>query len=80
MQIQCKSGRRWKMLASCIVVASLGSIAGYSQDTAVLYEGARLIVGDAALRLRAAHSSSRMDTLPPLARRDRSRRPPELLV
>ena len=48
MQIQCERRRRRKMLASCIVVASLGSIAGYSQGNAVLYEGARLIVGDAS--------------------------------
>src|SRR6202165_1384406 len=48
MQIQCERRRRWKMLASCIVVASLGSIAGYSQGNAVLYEGPRLIIGDAS--------------------------------
>jgi imidazolonepropionase-like amidohydrolase len=35
---------RWKMLASCIFAASLGSIPGYSQ----IYEGARLIIGDAS--------------------------------
>jgi imidazolonepropionase-like amidohydrolase len=37
-----------KMLASCIVAASLGSITAYSQASAVLYEGARLIIGDAS--------------------------------
>ena len=36
----------WKMLASCVVAASLGSISGYSR--AVVYEGARLIIGDAS--------------------------------
>jgi len=46
MQIQSKRRRRRQMLASCIVVASLGSIAGYPQSSAVLYEGARLIIGD----------------------------------
>src|ERR1700680_3788254 len=48
MQIQCEPKRRWKMLAGCIAIASLGSIAGYSQGNAVFYEGARLIVGDAS--------------------------------
>jgi len=48
MQIHHQGRCRWKMLASCIVTASLGSIAGYSQANAVLYEGARLIIGDAS--------------------------------
>src|SRR6202521_1428987 len=48
MQIQCEPRRRWKMLAGCIAIASLGSIVGYSQGNAVLYEGARLIIGDAS--------------------------------
>jgi len=48
MPINPKSRRRWKILASCIVAASLGSITGYSQANAVLYEGARLIIGDAS--------------------------------
>lgn len=38
----------WNKLASGIVVALLGSIAGYSQSNAVIYEGARLIIGDAS--------------------------------
>jgi imidazolonepropionase-like amidohydrolase len=48
MQIQHKNRCRWKMLASCIAAASLGSITGYSQANSVLYEGARLIIGDAS--------------------------------
>jgi imidazolonepropionase-like amidohydrolase len=46
MQIQREGGCRWKMLATLFVVASLGSIAGYSQSSDVIYEGARLIIGD----------------------------------
>ena len=51
MQIQRKglylSGTRLrKALAACVAVASLGSIAGYSQSNDVIYEGARLIIGD----------------------------------
>src|ERR1700731_4108436 len=48
MQIQTQDRRRWKILASWIFVASFGSIAGYSQSNAVLYEGARVIIGDAS--------------------------------
>jgi imidazolonepropionase-like amidohydrolase len=36
-----------RLLASCIVFVSLGSTAGYSQTNDVIYEGARLIIGDA---------------------------------
>src|ERR1700728_41031 len=48
MQIQRKARRRWQMLAASMVVASLGSTAAYSQPNDVIYEGARLIVGDAS--------------------------------
>jgi imidazolonepropionase-like amidohydrolase len=37
-----------KMLACWFAAASLGSITAYSQANAVLYEGARLIIGDAS--------------------------------
>jgi imidazolonepropionase-like amidohydrolase len=37
---------RWKLLI-CAVAASLGSIAGYAQPNNVIYESARLIIGDA---------------------------------
>jgi len=33
---------------TCVAVALLGSIAGYSQTNGVIYEGARLIIGDAS--------------------------------
>lgn len=39
--------RPFKILASCMVLAWLGPVVAYSQ-TAVLYEGARLIIGDAS--------------------------------
>ena len=48
MQDQGNGGCGWKMLASCILVASLGSIPVCSQSNAILYEGARLIIGDAS--------------------------------
>jgi imidazolonepropionase-like amidohydrolase len=48
VHIQRKSRCRWKMLASCIVGACIVSIPGYSQANDVIYEGARLIVGDAS--------------------------------
>jgi imidazolonepropionase-like amidohydrolase len=48
MQIPHKARRRWQMLAASMVVASLGSPAAYSQPNDVIYEGARLIVGDAS--------------------------------
>ena len=38
----------WRLLASCIAIAMLGSTAAESQPQAVIYEGARLIVGDAS--------------------------------
>jgi imidazolonepropionase-like amidohydrolase len=38
----------WRLLASCIAIAVLGSTAAESQTKAVIYEGARLIVGDAS--------------------------------
>jgi len=44
VQIQRKS----RILASCVAVASLGSIAGYSQTPDAIYEGARLIIGDSS--------------------------------
>jgi len=46
--MQDNGARRWKVLASCVVAASLASIPGYSQSRTVLYEGARLIIGDAS--------------------------------
>src|SRR5579864_9279414 len=48
MPIQHKGRCRWKILAGCIAAASLASTTGYSQANAVLYEGARLIIGDAS--------------------------------
>jgi imidazolonepropionase-like amidohydrolase len=43
---------RWKELAACIVVGSMASIAVYTQSrgvsTTVLYEGARLVIGNAS--------------------------------
>ncbi len=36
------------MLAASMAAASLGLIPAYSQSSAVLYEGARLIIGDAS--------------------------------
>ena len=49
MQIQRKGRRPWKMLRCSILVASfIGSVAGYSQANDVMYEGARLIIGDAS--------------------------------
>lgn len=37
-----------KIRLSCIAVALLGSLAGYSQTNDVIYDGARLIIGDAS--------------------------------
>ena len=48
MQTRQKGRCPWNMLASWTAVALLGSIAGYSQSGDVIYEGARLIVGDAS--------------------------------
>jgi hypothetical protein len=48
MQIQRKARRRWQMLAASVVVASLGSTAAHSQANDVIYEGPRLIIGDAS--------------------------------
>jgi len=48
MQIRPMRRFPWKKLASGAVVALLGSIASYSQSNAVIYEGARLIIGDAS--------------------------------
>jgi imidazolonepropionase-like amidohydrolase len=42
--------RSLKMLAGCIVAAAIGTTAAYSQS-AVIYEGARLIIGDASAPL-----------------------------
>ena len=53
MEIKCTPGRRWRMLVGCIVAASLGSIPCYSQTNAVLYEGARLIIGDASVPIES---------------------------
>jgi imidazolonepropionase-like amidohydrolase len=39
---------QWKSMARIILVTSLGSATGYSQTNDVVYEGARLIVGDAS--------------------------------
>jgi imidazolonepropionase-like amidohydrolase len=38
----------WRLLASCIAIMALGSTAAQSQPNAVIYEGARLIIGDAS--------------------------------
>ena len=50
--------RRLKILACCAVVASVGSLAAHSQSRGasgtVLYEGARLIIGDGPLVLDGA--------------------------
>jgi imidazolonepropionase-like amidohydrolase len=40
--------RPWKKLASAMLLAWLGSIPAYSQSNAVVFESARLIVGDAS--------------------------------
>lgn len=51
MKINFKSSLRMRevrLLAGCIVVASVASTMAYSQSNAVLYEGARLIIGDAS--------------------------------
>lgn len=48
MRIQWKGRRRWSLLAGCIAVALFGPVADHAQPNAVLYEGARLIVGDAS--------------------------------
>jgi len=39
---------QWKLTARIILVTSLGLTTGYSQTSDVVYEGARLIVGDAS--------------------------------
>jgi imidazolonepropionase-like amidohydrolase len=46
MKVLCAGMFRMKMLASCIALASVVSGIAYSQPNAVLYEGARLIIGD----------------------------------
>jgi imidazolonepropionase-like amidohydrolase len=46
MQIHGKWWSGWTILVHYIVVTSLGSITGYPQSKAILYEGARLIIGD----------------------------------
>ena len=43
-----KHRRRFRMLASGLWVASFAATAGHSQAPAVLFEGARLIIGDAS--------------------------------
>jgi len=43
--------RGCKVLAGLILAASLGSITLFAQPGAVVYEGARLIIGDAAQSL-----------------------------
>lgn len=48
VRIQRERGYRWRMLAASMAAASLGLIPAYSQSSAVLYEGARLIIGDAS--------------------------------
>lgn len=49
IQVQIRRSGRcgWKILAACILSASIGSITAYSQANDVIYEGARLIIGDA---------------------------------
>ena len=48
MTAQPKSPRQWKLLAGCLVAASIGPVAGHSQGAEVVYQGARLILGDAS--------------------------------
>ena len=48
MQNQRKGRCQWKMLAISVVAASVGTIPSYSQASDVIYEGARLIIGDAS--------------------------------
>ncbi len=51
MRINFKGSRRtlgFKLLAGYIMAASAASTAAYAQSNAVLYEGARLIIGDAS--------------------------------
>jgi len=48
MQILANCRRRWTIQAGCIVVTSLASVIGYAQSNTVLYQGARLIIGDAS--------------------------------
>jgi hypothetical protein len=48
MQILANWRCRWAVLASWIVVTSLASVIGYTQSNTVLYQGARLIIGDAS--------------------------------
>src|SRR5246127_778957 len=48
MQILANFRRRWTILAGWIVVTSLASVIGYAQSNTVLYQGARLIIGDAS--------------------------------
>jgi imidazolonepropionase-like amidohydrolase len=38
----------WKLFAGSLVFAAAGSIAAYSQPNGVIYEGARLIIGDSS--------------------------------
>ena len=80
MQIQHESRRRWKMLARCIVAASLGSITGYSQANAVLYEGARLIIGDASAPIESGAFVVQNGHIAAIGRKARSKRLPEPLV
>ena len=47
MPIHSKGRLGYRMLASGLLVASLGPIPGRSQAHAVLFDGARLIIGDA---------------------------------
>ncbi|MDE3159457.1 MAG: amidohydrolase family protein [Acidobacteriota bacterium] len=48
MLIQHPGRCLWQMLAGSLVVASVGTIRTHAQANAVLYEGARVIVGDAS--------------------------------
>jgi len=48
MQVFANRGCRWTILASWIVVTWLASMISYAQSNAVLYQGARLIIGDAS--------------------------------
>jgi len=48
MQILANCRCRWTILAGWIVVTSLASVIGYAQSNTVLYQGARLIIGDAS--------------------------------
>ncbi|PWU12157.1 MAG: hypothetical protein C5B51_01135 [Terriglobia bacterium] len=48
IQMQLKCRRVWRLSAACILLASAGAMTAFSQSNTVLYEGARLVIGDAS--------------------------------